>query len=266
MEAERRSSTDSDGRAAASAVAAPRATAIRQETFFRIGAVLAIVGPVLGLLGNILHPPPSGLGEGAEGLLAGAAASGPWVPIHLIAILGAMLGTGGLLVLSRSITDEPGASFAYLAAASALLAQLLFTTFMVVDGHAVKPIGDAYAAAAPGDRAQVLATGEAVFRISIALGFAWQAQFVGITFLLYGLAVVFSDDYPTWLGWVTVLVGVGGLLAVTGQLTFLQLSLTFTILRILIAVGLVWTMVMGVLLWRRARVPAAMAPSPLAYG
>ncbi|MBI4562136.1 MAG: hypothetical protein HY724_08815, partial [Candidatus Rokubacteria bacterium] len=81
----------------------------------------------------------------------------------------------------------------------------------------------------------------------------WTVVFFGVTIFLYGLALLTSDVYPKWLGWVAVLASIGSALvglnlAYRGP-SVLAANVLFPIFSIVITL---WVLVMGVLLWRKA--------------
>jgi hypothetical protein len=75
---------------------------------FRIGSVAGLVGALLAMDGNLLHPAtPIGDPEGAARTIA---ESETWVLVHLVIVVGLMLILGGLGAISRSIEGGlPGA-------------------------------------------------------------------------------------------------------------------------------------------------------------
>src|SRR5215207_4263914 len=74
----------------------------REEGYiFRIGAVAGIVGSLLAMVGNLLHPAPP-IGD-PEGVARAIAESTIWVPVHLVIVLGLILMLGGLVAISSSI-------------------------------------------------------------------------------------------------------------------------------------------------------------------
>ena len=67
----------------------------------RNGCVAGIVGSLLAMVGNLLHPAtPIGDPEGAAGTIA---QSERWVLVHLVIVVGLILMLGGLVAISRSI-------------------------------------------------------------------------------------------------------------------------------------------------------------------
>jgi hypothetical protein len=81
----------------------------REEgVIFRIGSVAGIVGALLAMVGNLLHPAtPSGDPEGVAQTIA---ESENWVLVHLVIVVGLIIMLGGLVAISRSIEGGlPGA-------------------------------------------------------------------------------------------------------------------------------------------------------------
>src|ERR687891_2514835 len=67
----------------------------------RIGGVVAAVGALLGLVGNLIHPVTPI--DDPEGVARVIADSEIWVPVHLVIFLGLVLMLGGLVALYHSI-------------------------------------------------------------------------------------------------------------------------------------------------------------------
>jgi hypothetical protein len=173
----------------------------------RLGAGAGIVGALIGMVGNLLHPVvPSGDPEGVAKVIA---ESNAWIPVHLAIDLGIMLMLGGLVAISHSIRGGlPGAlaRFGRIAAVAGITVGLILVT---VDGLAAKHLADAWAVAPPEEEAAALRVVLAEETINFALAALFNILFAGVTFVLYGLAVAWSRVYPRWLGWVVVVAGVG---------------------------------------------------------
>src|SRR5437867_7145601 len=67
----------------------------------------------------------------------------------------------------------------------------------------------AWASAPKGEKAVAFRVADALVQIQWALDGVWILIFFGVTFILYGVAVLLSDVYPKWLGWVAVGGGLG---------------------------------------------------------
>src|SRR5918995_340316 len=79
-----------------------------EGSIFRIGSVAGIVGALLAMVGNLLHP-ATPIGD-PEGVARTIAHSENWVLVHLMIVVGLILMLGGLVAISRSIEGGvPGA-------------------------------------------------------------------------------------------------------------------------------------------------------------
>src|SRR5207247_8526888 len=112
--------------------------------------------------------------------------------------------TGGLVAVYRSITSGPGAAWARLGFAAALVSAGLGFVTVAVEGIAIKQVAMAWASAPKGEKAVAFRVADALVQIQWALAGVWILTFFGVTFILYGVAVLLSDVYPKWLGWVAV--------------------------------------------------------------
>src|SRR4029453_7840380 len=129
---------------------------------------------------------------------------------------------------------------------------------VILDGVAAKQLADEWAQAPAEEQAAALRVVLANETTNFALASLFNILFAGATFILYGLAVAFSDVYPRWLGWVAVTAGVasvgaGLIQALTGEPTTASQVLTI----IGPTVITLWLAVIGILLARlAARLPA----------
>lgn len=223
----------------------------------RIGSAAAIVGSIVFFVFNMLHPrfDPNDM----EATLRGIAESPIWVPDHLGLLLGALLTVGGLVTLSHSTTGTASAAMGRLSQASALVSGGMFSLEVGIDGVATKWVAEAWAKAPAADKAAALQVGRAIENIDLGMFSVFILVFFGLTFLVYGLTVALSNEYPRWLGWVAVVLSlaaafVGSSIAVVGPSgpifgVFAAVSLLLT----------VWVFVMGVLMWRQ---PGRTAAAP----
>ena len=225
----------------------------REEVgIIRIGAVAGIVGALLAMVGNLLHP-ATPIGD-PEGVAQTIAQSERWVLVHLVIVVGLILMLGSLVALSRSIEGGVAGALAQLGYVAAVAGVTVGVILVIVDGVAAKYLADAWEAAPPDQAAAALRVVLAEEAINFAIAALFNILFAGVTFILLGLAVAWSGEYPGWLGWVAVVAGVGsvpvGLVqAYTGE------SIGFTRIATIIfpTVITLWVVVMSVLLWRKAR-------------
>jgi hypothetical protein len=220
-------------------------------SIFRIGAVAGIVGSLLAMVGNLLHPAtPTGNPEGVARTIA---QSDNWVLVHLVIVVGLILMLGALVALSRSIEGGVPGALAWLGSIAAVAGVTVGMILVIVDGVAAKHLADAWEVAPPEEAAAALRVVVAEEAINFALASLFNILFAGVTFILLGLAVALSGEYPGWLGWVVVVAGFGsvavGLVqAYTGE------SIGFTRIATIIFPTIItlWVVGMSVLLLRKA--------------
>ncbi len=225
---------------------------------YRMGGAAAVVGAVLGMVGNLIHPVTPM--DDPEGVARVIAESGTWVPIHLAIVIGIALILGGLIAIHDSIRGGVAgvlARFGLFAAVAGITVGLILVT---LDGVAAPQLAEEWAAAPPDQRAVALSLVTANETINFALASLFNILFAGVTFILFGLAVAFSGAYPRWLGWIVVAAGIGSIAAGSVQAFTGEPSDTTRILTIIgPTVITLWVLGMGILLLRRARTTG---PSP----
>src|SRR5215207_9019080 len=210
-----------------------------QRGIFRIGAIAGTVGALLAMVGNLLHP-ATPIGD-PEGVARTIAQSQRWVPVHLVIVVGLILMLGGLVALSRSIEGGLADALAQLGSVAA------------VDGVAAKHLAEAWEAAPPEEAAAALRVVLAEEAINFALAALFNILFAGVTFILLGLAVASSGEYPGWLGWVVVIAGVGSVPVGLVQ-AYMGESIGFTRIATIIFPTTItlWVAGMSVLILRKA--------------
>jgi hypothetical protein len=122
-----------------------------ERSIFRIGAVAGILGSLLAMVGNLLHPAtPTGNPEGVARTIAQSA---NWVLVHLVIVVGLILMLGALVALSRSIEGGvPGVVLAWLGSIAAVAGVTVGVILVIVDGVAAKHLADAWEVAPPRKR------------------------------------------------------------------------------------------------------------------
>src|SRR5215213_10650956 len=125
-----------------------------QRGILRIGAVAGIVGSLLAMVGNLLHP-ATPIGD-PEGVARTIAQSERWVPVHLVIVVGLILMLGALVALSRSIEGGVAGALAQLGYVAAVAGVTVGVVLVIVDGVAAKHLADAWEAAPPDQAAAAL--------------------------------------------------------------------------------------------------------------
>ena len=233
-----------------------------RRPLFRISAVLMIVGSILAVAVNLMHPNPADIGDPLAQLRL-ISQSAIWGPVHVGIVVASVIRLAGLVGFTCSFDSPWGAAWARIALSGAVVGAAAALVLFAVDGIASQRLAIAWAEAPPEHV-------ETAFRVSQSnqyVGFGiyglWIMIFFGLTYVAYGLAVAFGDEYPRWLGWIAVAGGIAGTLIGYFQyfsgLTDLLTNKLFPGCAIVLAA---WTVWMGVLLWRRAGSPAAVVERP----
>jgi hypothetical protein len=216
----------------------------------RIGGASAVLGALLGLTGNLIHPQTPGPTDPA-GTARVVAASQIWVPVHLALVVAFVLMLGGLLAIRESIRGSLGGALARLGLAAGIVGTGVGVVVVTLDGFAAKHLA-VYALTAP---AEARAAALELFRVEEAVNFALLSPlnliFAGFTFVLYGLAAALGRGCPHWPGWIVAAAGVGGTLSGTVQAFMGEPTALSSALGIVApTVITLWLLVMGILLMR----------------
>jgi len=123
-------------------------------------------------VGNMLHPRSQGIEVYAEQIKA-VSESDFWISDRLLLFVGALLIAVFLLAPHRTM----------------------------LDGLASKATRDAWASATNAEQDVSLRVAEAIEEIDVGVFSLWIILFSAATFIVYGLAVAMSDNFPKWLGW-----------------------------------------------------------------
>ena len=218
------------------------------RSLVRVGSVSAVLGAIILIVANILHPRGADFGDTAEHLQE-IADAGIYLGDHIGLLVGALLLTGGLIGISRSLTEGGGAVWARLGLAAAVASAALMVVVVAVDGIAFKAVADEWASS---QNAALFQAAYVLEQIGLGL-FTMLIFFVfGVTFILYGLAVALSEVYQKWLGWLALALGIaaaviGVIQAFDGPSDTLT-NVLFPIVSVLLTV---WVLVLGVLMWRK---------------
>ena len=178
-----------------------------ENYMMRIGAVSGIVGAVIFVIGNMLHPRSDDIEVYAEQIRT-VAESDIWITDHLMFLVGGVLMAVFLIALHRTMLDGLAGALSRLGYFGALASTAVLTVLIGLDGMASKAIHDGVAAAPESEKATALRVAEAMEEVDVGVFSAWIILFFGATFIVYGLAVAMSDNFPKWLGWVAAALGV----------------------------------------------------------
>ena len=177
----------------------------------RIGSVAGIVGALLAMVGNLVHPATPT--DDPQGVARTIADSQLWVADHLAIVVGLILMLAALVAIADPIRDGLPGALARLGSVAAVAGITVGLVLVTLDGLAAKQLAEAWATAPPEEQAAALRLVLAEETINFALAALFNILFAGVTFILYGLAVAWSRVYPRWLGWVVVVAGIGSVAA-----------------------------------------------------
>src|SRR5215217_7679529 len=219
----------------------------------RIGAVLFLLGLVVLVISTQLHPAHENPKDNPA-VFREYAQSDLWVAVHLGQFVGFLLVVGGLVALSYSLAtrEDAAAAVARFGLAAAVTTGASFTILQAVDGIALKRSVDAWASAPPDQQLAAFSAAEAIRWIEIGVN-SLSFSLVGLTLVLYGIALALGGSYPRWLGWLGASAGVAHLIRGVG------VSYQGFVPSIAALIGLallaLWTVTMAVMMWRRSNLP-----------
>ena len=216
----------------------------------KLGAVTAIAGAIILMAGTMLHPLGADPGDPVAAFTE-YAANDLWIGSHLSQFLGVAMMFVGLVALNDSLKGEPFACLAKLGVFVGVAALAITAVLQAVDGIALKLMVDDWVSASEGQKQSAFQATLAVRRIEIGVA-SFMALLFGSALALFASAVAFSTIYPTWLGWLGIGGGIGtiagGLLTMFSgfSTTAMNVAMPFNLILV------VWMVVIGVLMWRRA--------------
>ena len=228
-----------------------------QRTLVKVGAGFAILGAILGAVGNGLHPHLTN--PSLEAFLTLVASRADWTALHLTIILSIIFIVGGLFGVYRSLPNEPAAGLARLGFAVAVAGSALVAVNFASDGFAMKNIASAWAGASAADQATMLPAAQVMYQIDLGFYTVWIFLFLGLPFVLYGAALIWSDVYPRWLGWLGLIGGAG--CTIVGVMQYLggETTLLTTLFLVFSVAITIWVFIIGLLLWRKSAAATAIS-------
>jgi len=212
----------------------------------RGGAVCAVAGAVLLFVGTYLHP----MGADPNDALAAFteyAGDRLWIASHLTQLAGVALMVAALVVVGRRLEDA-GSTSARIAVAAAVTSLAIAAALQAVDGIALRKMVTAWAGAPAAEKESLFHAAFAVRQVEVGLA-SIGSLFMGVTVVLYGVALLGGDAYPRWLGALAIAGGVptavaGVIMAYTG---FSALAMDINMPAS--SLVLVWIVMLAVAMW-----------------
>jgi Domain of unknown function (DUF4386) len=212
--------------------------------YYKTCAVFAVVGSIVALAANVIHPDlPIGVRE-AHALIA---SRGDWRITHGAIIVAALLLSYGVAGLA-SACERAGSGVARLALLSTIVGASVVAVSIGIDGFAEKTLSDAWAGAPAAQKAQLLIAATPLQLIHVGLFYVWAGMWWGVAFVLYGWAMLESRTFPAWYAWTAVLGGIGVCIVTVAQYLSPHDSVEIA-LRLLLFVEILWTFALGWFLW-----------------
>ncbi len=214
----------------------------------KVGAVSAIAGAIILLVGTSLHPmeedpndPVAAFTEYADDSL--------WVGSHLTQLLGIVLIVAALLTLTHLLTNDKGGGWSQFGSAFAISSLAIAAALQAVDGIALKVMVDNWVAAPESEKMAIFHATIGVRQVDVGLA-SMFSMFIGLTVVLYGVSIVMTDRFPSWLGLIAIFGGgatvtAGVMYAYTG---FSKVAMSVSMPASLLL--LLWLIVLGVRMWR----------------
>ena len=213
----------------------------------RIGAVYAIAGAVLLLVGTWLHPMPADPNKAIQAFAA-YAEDRLWVASHLAQLVGIVLALGALVILARELETSGAAVWARLASAGAFASLALAAALQAVDEIALKAMVENWAAAVQKESA--FQSAFAVRQVEIGMA-SVLSLVLGATATLFGMALLDGLKYPRWIGGLAIAGGastvLSGVVMAFSGFSDLEMAINMPASAVLVA----WVIALGVLMWHR---------------
>jgi hypothetical protein len=174
----------------------------------RIGAVALPLAIILFVVSTAIHPSREETMDNPAVFME-YAQSDSWIAVHLAQWVAVLLLFGGLIAVYYSITrrSEAGAAIARFGLAMAVLTAASLTMLQAIDGVALKWAVDAWARAPADQEAAAFAAAEALRWTEYSLQ-SFSNILLGLTLVLYGLAIAVGTAYPRWVGLVAMVSGI----------------------------------------------------------
>jgi hypothetical protein len=216
----------------------------------RIGAVAFPLGVILLVVATAIHPSREHPMDNPAVFME-YAQSESWIAIHFGQWVAALLIIAGLLAVyyTLRIKAELGAGVARFGVVAAVLTAAAFTMLQAVDGVTLKWAVDAWASAPAEQKTAAFAAAEAVRWTEYALQ-SFSSILLGLTLILYGLAIALGTVYPRWLGGVAAASGVAW---IVHGLMVPYIGLFDSIPRgVALILLFLWVFIMAFLMWRNS--------------
>lgn len=167
-------------------------------------------------------------------------------------LLASILVLAGQAALTRTIEEEPARMWARFGLMLAVISNAVVAVWLAFDSVGTKSAAERWVHAEGAEKGEAFRTGAALERVNFALDTLWFTLFWGLTFVVYGVALLLARQYPRWIGWVALAGGAGALVSSQVQLASGLSTWTLLLGGVFAAVQVPVLLAIAVLLWRRA--------------
>jgi hypothetical protein len=181
------------------------------------------------------------------------AARPAYAGVHLAAVLGVLIASGGFISLASAFTQPITWLLGRLGSAAAIVGAAVYTTDFSTDGMTGAELASRWQAASPSDKPAIVQSAGTVFAALrgpslIGISILW-----GLAIILFGWAAL-AARYAAWLGWSGL--AVGGVTFLGATALFLSPSLYDGVIvyGLFVSIALLWSVVLGIATWRRRTV------------
>jgi Domain of unknown function (DUF4386) len=168
------------------------------RSYLRVGGGAAVMGGILGVVGNLLHPRYRDISD--VDMYRRIAGSGRFQAADLLIFVALLMTVVGFVAVAQALSAERGQGLARLGGHAALVGGAIAIASISLDLYALKQSAEIFASAAANDRAGAFWATNAIDHINTGMFGAWTIVFLGAAPLLIGVAVVLSRQWATWLG------------------------------------------------------------------
>ena len=225
------------------------------RSFLNAGAGAAVVGAVLGLVGNLAHPRYGNLDDVVR--FRRMAGSGVLTAADLILLLAVACTVAGLVAVAESLEAGGSLGLARLARTAATVGGAISLLQIGLETFGVIQAAKLFASAPQSNQVAAFWATSALDHANTAIFATWTIVLLGATPLLLGAAMWVGKSYPSWLAAGGV---IGGLLCLgVGVVNLLRADQDPTTVPFLLGSLVVTAFVFGAgaLLWKRAGVTVA---------
>jgi hypothetical protein len=115
---------------------------------------------------------------------------------------------GGLVAIRQTIRGGVAGALVRLGSVAAVVGVTIDLILVHLDGVGAYQLAQEWAESSSDERSLALGLVHANETINFALASLFKLVFAGVTFILFGLAVLLSEVHPRWLAWTVLLAGV----------------------------------------------------------